>query len=192
MQNIVIDDLLVKPLTPEIWDDFELLFGKKGAYGGCWCMWWRIPRKEFEKGQGEGNRLAMKNIVDSGKIPGLIAYHNDEPCGWCSVAPREDFGSLERSRVLKRVDEEKVWSIVCFFIHKTYRSKNLGQKLIAGAIEYVKLQGGKIIEAYPTNIRSAKVPPVSSFMGIPKIFERAGFQEISRPSKSKIIMRCYI
>jgi hypothetical protein len=37
-----------KPLTPEIWDDFEALFGAHGAFGGCWCMYWRLTRREFD------------------------------------------------------------------------------------------------------------------------------------------------
>ena len=48
------------------WNDFETLFGEKGAYGGCWCMWWRISRKEFEQQQGDGNRRAMQQLVASG------------------------------------------------------------------------------------------------------------------------------
>ena len=192
MQIINIEDLKVKPLTPETWNDFELLFGPKGAYGGCWCMWWRLPRKEFEAGQGQKNRDAMKAIVDSGTIPGLIAYKDDEPCGWCSVAPRDHYSSLERSRVLKRLDDLSVWSLVCFFINKKYRGISLGEKIIRGAIEYVKTQGGQIVEAYPTNIHKKNMSPVSTFMGIPKIFERVGFKEVRRPSKSKIIMRYYI
>lgn len=186
------DDILIKPLASDTWDDFESLFGPKGAYAGCWCMWWRLSRKEFEKGQGEENRQAMKSIVQSGKIPGLIAYDQSEPCGWCSVAPREHFGSLERSRVLKRVDNQEVWSIVCFFIKKNHRGKNLGLKLIQGALKYVKSQGGKIVEAYPTILKTRKAPPVSTFMGIPKIFKQAGFKEIHRPSQSKLIMRYFI
>jgi hypothetical protein len=90
-----------QPLTPELWDDFETLFGSRGAYGGCWCMWWRTTRKEFEHNQRTGNRQAMKTIVDSGKIPGILAYHQGKPVGWCSVAPREHYSSLERSPVLK-------------------------------------------------------------------------------------------
>ena len=190
--DIQIADLVIKPLTPSSWADFENLFGPKGAYGGCWCMWWRLPRKEFESGQGESNRIAMKNIVHSGKIPGLIAYSDDRPCGWCSIARRDDFNSLERSRVLKRIDDKKVWSLVCFFINKSYRGKNLGLNLILAAIEYVKSQGGEIIEAYPTVIKTKKAPPVSTFMGIPSVFKQAGFEEISRPSQSKLIMRYFI
>ena len=187
-----IDDIRIKPLTSQNWHDFESLFGPKGAYAGCWCMWWRLPRKEFEQNQGDMNRNAMRSIVYSGSIPGIIAYDGDMPCGWCSVAPREQFGSLERSRVLKRIDDRDVWPIVCFFIHRNYRRRNLGLTLIRGAIQFVKAQNGKIIEAYPTILKSPKAPPVSTFMGIPKIFETAGFEIVSRPSESKLIMRYYI
>jgi GNAT superfamily N-acetyltransferase len=134
----------------------------------------------------------MKSIVESGEIPGILAYTDGQPCGWCSVAPRENYGSLQRSRVLKPIDDQNVWSIVCFFIHKEHKGKNLSLRLIQGAIEYVKSQGGKIIEAYPTLLKSDKAPPVSSFMGIPKIFQKAGFEEVHRPSPSKMIMRYYI
>jgi GNAT superfamily N-acetyltransferase len=192
MNTITIDDMKIRPLTPAIWHDFETLFGPRGAYGGCWCMWWRSSRNEFVKGQGEGNRLAMKSLVDSGIVPGLVAYQDDEPCGWCSVAPREHFSSLERSRILKRIDGKEVWSLVCFFISKKYRSMGISKKLVHGAIEYVKSEGGKIIEAYPTVIREKELPPVSSFMGIVKIFKKVGFKEVHHPSKSKIIMRYYI
>ena len=186
---IEIDDLSVRPLTPDVWEDFEGLFGEKGAYGGCWCMWWRITRREFEQNQGAGNRKAMKDLVDAGIIPGLIAYSGDTPCGWCSVAPREDFASLERSRVLKRIDERPVWSIVCFFIDKEYRGRGVIEKLIRGAIDYAQSRGAAVVEAYPTVVRGKPLPPVSSYMGIPRLFERVGFKEVKHPSASKVIMR---
>ena len=179
----------IKPLSPETWNDFEELFGPKGAYGGCWCMWWRLTKSKFDKNQGAGNRQALRELVDQGKPTGLIAYIDDQPMGWCSVAPREDYGSLERSRILKRIDNKQVWSIVCFFINKQHRGKRLGLSLIKGAIQYVSDQGGKILEAYPTVVRGKELPPVSSFMGIPKIFEEAGFKEEARPSEAKMIMR---
>ncbi len=188
----LVDYLKIRPLASDLWPDFEKLFGPRGGYGGCWCMWWRLTRSEFERGQGERNRQAMRALVDSHIVPGLIAYRDDEPCGWCSVAPREHFKSLERSRVLKRIDNKPVWSLVCFFIHRKYRGQGLGEKLIRGAIEFVRSEGGRIIEAYPTPSRENKLPPVLSFMGIQNTLEEVGFKEVHRPSPSKIIMRYYI
>jgi hypothetical protein len=73
-------------------------------------MWWRTTRSQFKKQGNDGNRQAMKDIVDSGEVPGILAYADGEPVGWCSVAPREHYGSLNRSPVLKRLDDKPVWS----------------------------------------------------------------------------------
>ena len=180
------------PLFSERWSDFEHLFGARGAYGGCWCMWWRVSRKEFEKQQGEGNRKAMKRLVDSGVVPGILLYADGIPVGWCSVAPREQYASLNRSYVLKPIDDQPVWSIVCLFVDKSYQRQGMAARLIRAAVDYVGKQGGRIIEAYPSIPRSDSVPPVSSFMGFPAMFENAGFVECARPSRSKIIMRYVI
>ena len=124
------------PLTKHRWGDFEALFGARGAYSGCWCMWWRLTRREFEEGQGEGNRKAMHSIVSDGEVPGILAYERGKVVGWCSVSPRESYGSLNRSPVLKRLDDTEVWSIVCFYVAKEHRRKGLVKKLILAAIPY--------------------------------------------------------
>jgi hypothetical protein len=39
------------PLTSVRWADFETLFGKNGACGGCWCMLSRLPCLLVDPGQ---------------------------------------------------------------------------------------------------------------------------------------------
>jgi predicted GNAT family acetyltransferase len=184
--------LIFKPLTPDFWPDLESLFGPGGAYAGCWCMWWRETRADFDRYRGEGNRQLMKDIVDSGQVPGILAYIDNEPIGWCSVAPRDDYGSINRSRVLKPIDDKKVWSIVCFYVEKQHRGQGLNLRLIKAAVDYAEEMGGKIVEAYPTIPRGRKLAPVSSFMGIPDVFERAGFILVAQPSEARAIMRYII
>ncbi len=177
------------PLTPGRWPAFERLFGPRGAYGGCWCLWWRTTRAEFERGQGEGNRQALEAIVKGGEVPGILLYADDEPVGWCSVAPREDFASLGRSRVLKPIDDTPVWSIVCFYVAQGYRNQGVLHRLIDGAVDWVRENGGTTVEAYPTVPKNGRMPPVSSFMGAPEAFRRSGFVEVKRASAAKMIMR---
>ena len=124
------------PLTSDRWLDFERLFGPRGACGGCWCMYWRLTRSQFDEQQGESNRRHIKAIVDSGNIPGILAYSGDEPVGWCSVAPRDEYSTLARSRVLKPVDEQSVWSVVCFFVTRNQRHKGLTVELLQAAVEF--------------------------------------------------------
>lgn len=178
------------PATQDRWDDFEKLFGQRGACGGCWCMWWRLARKEYDRQKGAGNKKAMKNIIQSGDIPGIIAYHKNEPVAWCSLAPRDKYPVLDRSRVLKRVDDLPVWSIVCFYIAREYRHKGLSVRLLKEAKKYGKSQGAKILEGYPTEPRKDSMPDAFAWTGISSAFIKAGFKEVVRRSETRPIMRC--
>ncbi len=179
----------IHPLTSDRWRDLEKLFGPRGAYGGCWCMYWRIARSAFREGQGAGNKRALHRIVEDGEVPGVLAYRGGEAVGWCSIAPRSEFGSLNRSRTLAPLDDQPVWSIVCFYVHPRHRGAGLVAELIEGAVAWARSQGARVIEAYPTVPRSKTLPPVSSYMGLPVHFERAGFEQCARPSPAKAVMR---
>jgi GNAT superfamily N-acetyltransferase len=152
-------------------------------------MFWRLTRGEFSRGCRGGNRRAMNRIVRARQTPGILAYVGGVPAGWCSVAPREDFPSLGRSPVLKPLDETPVWSIVCFYIDRTFRRQGLSIRLIRAAIDYVREKGGKVLEAYPTDPGERRLDPISSYMGIPAAFRKAGFREVARPSRVRRIFR---
>lgn len=181
--------LTFHPLTADRWDDLERLFGPSGAYGGCWCMWWRVTRKAFEENGNEGNRRAFRERVEAGPPPGILAYEEDVPVGWCAVAPREIHGSLERSPVLKRLDDRSVWSIVCLYVARSHRGRGMSEALIEAAVEHARAHGAQLVEAYPTRPRGERLPDVSSFMGVPEVFARTGFREAARPSEAKVVMR---
>jgi GNAT superfamily N-acetyltransferase len=180
------------PVTKDRWLDFEALFGERGACGGCWCMLWRLTRKEFENQKGAGNRRAMKAIIAAGKTPGILAFSRGKPVAWCSVAPREHFPVLGRSRILKPVDQQPVWSITCFFVDKPYRRKGLSAQMIKAAVDYVKKQGGSMVEAYPVEPRKDKMPDVFAWTGLASAFVKAGFKECARRSETRPVMRFYI
>lgn len=178
------------PLTEARWSDFEQLFGKNGACGGCWCMLWRLPRKQFDSQKGDANRKAMMVLVESGEVPGLLGYLDDQPVGWCAVAPREHYPALSRSRVLKPVDDQACWSVSCLFVHREYRNKGISTQLLRATIDYVNGQGVRILEGYPVEPKGDKpIPPAFAWTGIPKAFESAGFLEVARRSPTRPIMR---
>ena len=181
--------LAFHPATAERWPDLEALFGKSGAYGGCWCMWWRVTRAQFQAQSGAGNKRAMKGIVESGEEPGILAYAGGEPVGWCAIAPREMYGALNRSRTLKPVDDKPVWSITCFFIAKPFRGQGAMASLLKAALKYAEKRGANIIEGYP--VESNKRLPLSweAYLGTLSIFREAGFVEVARRSERKPIMR---
>jgi len=185
-------DLIIRPVTPDRWTDLETLFGPRGAIGGCWCMWWRLSRAEYERQKGEGNKQAMQSIVASGDVPGLLAYAGEQPVAWCSIAPREDFPSLERSRVLKRVDDQPVWSVVCFYIAKPYRGQGVSVQLLLAAVEYAGQHGARVVEGYPIEPKKDSAPDIYAFTGMASAFRKAGFVEVLRRSETRPIMRYFI
>jgi GNAT superfamily N-acetyltransferase len=136
-------------------------------------------------------------MVESGDIPGLLAYVEGKPAGWCSVGPRENYPGLENSHSLKRIDEQPVWSIVCFFVDKAYRKQGLMSELVRAAVAYAKTNGAKIVEAYPLDMQSPmltgkKLSGCSGYMGIAKVFLKNGFAEVGRASKTQPIIRYII
>lgn len=183
------EDLVFRPVTIDEWKDLQTLFSQLGTFSGCWCMWWRVKRSEFAKQYGEGNKRALKKIIESGEVPGILAYYNGQPIGWCSVAPREAFPVLDRSPALRKVDNRPVWSIVCFFVTEPFRRKGLTKGLIMAAIEYAKAKGAKIIEAYPVIQENSRNPSHQMYTGVITTFEKLGFKEVIRRSKIRPIMR---
>ena len=185
------EELIFKPVTPSEWADLETLFSEHGIQNGCWCMYWRIPRKECQRNYGEGNKQFLKQLVESGNVPGILAYQIEKPVGWCSVAPREDFPVVLRSPTLKPIDEQPVWSIVCFFVSKPYRRSGLTHLLIKAAIQYATERGARIIEAYPIDVRAEHIE-YERYSGLATTYEKEGFKEVLRRSERRPVMRYYV
>jgi GNAT superfamily N-acetyltransferase len=140
---------------------------------------------------------SLHHMALSDQVAGLLAYKDGQPVGWCSIGPRQDYQALENSRLLKRLDDKPVWSIVCFFMERSARGQGLMQQLIRGAVAYARQHGARIVEAYPADLVAAhmqgkKLSGDQGYMGIASAFQKAGFVEASRPSETRVIMRKFI
>jgi len=91
----------------------------------------------------------MRKMVTDGKRPGILIYQNGQVKAWCAIAPRSDFTGLLRPCIFAPVDDQPVWSIVCFFIDKNSRDQRLKLKTIFAAVLYDRDNEAEIIEAYP-------------------------------------------
>jgi len=176
------------PLTPDRWEDLEALFGPRGACGGCWCMYWKLARSEFQRRKGEGNRRAFRSIVKAGAVPGILAYDGDRAVGWCAVEPRQAYPALARSRVLAPVDDRPVWSVTCFFVARGYRRKGVTTQLLRAARKHVRQRGGRILEGYPVVPKAYHASSVAfAWTGFVGAFEAAGFRDCAQ--RTRPIMR---
>jgi GNAT superfamily N-acetyltransferase len=190
--------LTFRPLSQKNWPDLEALFGTRGASGGCWCMWWRLKRSEYEEKKGDGNRVLFQKVLTSGAPTGVLGYADGKPVAWCAIAPRQDYPALARSRVLMPVDDKPVWSVTCFYVARAWRRSGLTPELLKAAVQYARKRGATIVEGYPHDLPSRKgnatttLPDAFAWTGFASAFRQAGFQEVARRSKSRPIMRLVV
>jgi len=144
---------------------------------------------QFREQKGEGNRVAMNNLVADGIIPGILAFDRTAPVGWCALAPRDDFPALARSRVMKPIDDQPCWSVSCLFVRRDYRKKGVATGLLKAAVGHARVRGAHILEGYPTEPGEKNIPAAFAWTGIPNAFKAAGFTEVARRSPTRPIMR---
>lgn len=187
-----LDQLTFEPLSKDNWPKFVQLFGERGACGNCWCMYYRLKRQDYQEGKhNDGNKNAIKALVWDQQPTGILGFYDGQPIAWCAFAPREDYLKLENSRVHKRIDDQPVWSITCFFIDKNFRKLGVSVELLKGVIIYAAKEGIKIIEAYPTIPTKDKLPDSFAWIGFYKSFERAGFKIVDQTSQNRPMVRYY-
>jgi GNAT superfamily N-acetyltransferase len=165
---------VTKVVTSELWPDLVALFGERGAASGSWCMWFRVPPRQWSANGREGNRIALQGIVAEGRAPGLLAFRDGRPVGWISVAPRSEFRRIQP----EDAGEDGVWSVVCFYIEAGQRGSGVAAKLLAAGIQHARKAGARILEAYP--LERAGASNADAFTGPRSLYEKAGFRETGR------------
>ena len=181
--------IVARDLRRDDWRALELLFGANGACGGCWCMHWRIRgAKAWAEQKGEPNRRALRALVESGAARGVLAFAGDEPVGWCALGPKAEFARLAASRTLATDGPADTWSVPCFFVPTRRRGRGVASALLARAVAQARAVGVRRIEGYPVRVaRGERYPQTFAFVGVPALFEQAGFTQLSRPGDARPI-----
>jgi GNAT superfamily N-acetyltransferase len=185
-------DVEVRPATPERWDDVVSLFTRPGPRGGtpiasqCWCRFWLERGKDYRAGWGDGHRSALEEEVRSGSVPGLLAYTAGEPVGWCRVGPRETFARLEASRTLERVDDVRVWSVPCFYVHPLAKRQGVASALLEAALAFAAEHGAPALEGYAARPGDVNI---DAYTGYLPMFLTAGFEPVAAGGRRTIVRR---
>lgn len=151
-------------------------------------MWARLPSAEFRAGVGAKNKRALRRIVAGGEPPGILAYVDGEPAGWCGLGPRAVYRRLESSKILAPVDDRPAWSVTCFFVARPHRKQGLSVRLLREAVRHAASRGATVVEGYPTDTHT-RSSDAFVWTGLASVFERAGFREVARRSRTRPIMR---
>ena len=125
-------------------------------------------------------RERLHEEARSEPAPGLVAFEADRAVGWVSVAPRDDYQRVVYSKVIPKIDDRPVWSIVCFAVSSTARGRGVARALLEAAVEFARSNGADTVEAYPRAVEpSASVHPDSLYTGTLAMFERLGFEVVA-------------
>jgi GNAT superfamily N-acetyltransferase len=162
----------VEPVTRDNWEAFAQLFEAKGGPHYCWCTAYRV--RNAAELTGTEKRACMRKWVDADVPVGVLAFRGDEPVGWCSVAPRETYLRLEKSRTMPRATPAatSTWTILCFFVARPHRNQHVAEALLQGAVAYARRKGAEVVEGYPFD--TARVS--STHRGHSRMFRSARFR----------------
>jgi GNAT superfamily N-acetyltransferase len=146
----------------------------------------RLDSHETWRSQlGEKNHQAMRRFVESGEVPGILAYVDGEPAGWCSVSPRPSLIGPRPTRESGGFKDRSVWGVICFCVPEHHRGIGLMGRLLEAAVNYALRSGATMVEGYPFTPENAD----DGAGGTTKVFERAGFVAVRELLPGQFLMR---
>src|SRR3972149_5124759 len=86
-------------------------------------------------------------------------------------------------------NDERPWSVVCFWIPRTERGGGVATALLDAAVEHARARGAATLEGYPVDAADGRLPSSKVFTGTVAMFARAGFAEFGRPRGSQLVVR---
>lgn len=165
------------PVTPDRFEDFADVINPNRRANHCWCLSHRIRLREIEE-LGEGSReQAMRRLTEREHPPGVVAYRDGVPVGWCNIGPRSEITRLVNSKLIRPVDDVPVWSIVCVVVRGGHRKQGVSGQVIDGAVEYARRSGAPAVEAYPVD-PPGRMDTTMAFVGTRRMFAASGFAVI--------------
>lgn len=197
---IAADQLVIVPANEASWDGLAAIFGTTDYLGRCQCQRFKVVGWIWRDSSQE-ERTAMLRAQTACGDPratttsGLVAYVDDEPAGWVAVERRTAYPKLRTSRVPwsgrdEDKDDEGIWAVTCLVVRKGYRGRGLTYPLARATVDFARQRGARALEAYPMITQPGKeITWGEVHVGARQVFEEAGFEEVSRPTARRVVMR---
>lgn len=184
----------IVPVGEVPWADVDAVFGTRGDPSSCFCQYFKLTGGEWRGATVEQCRDALQDQARKSPGPGLVAYLDGEPAGWCGVEPRAEHVRLRASRVPRATaeadfEDASVWAITCFVVRVGFRKRGIARALVEAAVEHARANGARLVEAYPVD--TGEVAGRSSaelYHGTVSLFRAAGLEVDARPLRGRAVM----
>ncbi|MGY4543233.1 GNAT superfamily N-acetyltransferase [Arthrobacter sp. UYNi723] len=187
------------------WNGVERLFSRPGEPSRCWCRFFALTGPEYSALEPAARKAQLKEKFDGGSpAPGVLAFVDGQPVGWCAVEPRTCYPRVLRSRMLRLAEEPGppdsetaspdasggVWSVTCFVVAAGHRRSGVAAALLRAAVEHARLNGADVVEGYPVDREQRpKAGPADLYHGTLNLFLRAGFTVVSSAVPGRAVVR---
>lgn len=196
---VVAEQLTVVAANEASWDDIAAILST-GDAGRCRCQRFKVAGWFWRNTTPEERTAMLREQTgcddpNAATTSGLVAYVDGEPAGWVAVEPRTAYPKLRTSRVHwtgrhEDKDDDGVWAVTCIVVRKGYRGRGLTYPLALATIAFARERGARALEAYPMITQPGKTITWGELhVGARQVFEDAGFEEVSRPTVRRVVMR---
>jgi GNAT superfamily N-acetyltransferase len=195
-------DLRIVSANEATWEDIQAILGERGEAHICQCQRYKLqPKEAFKHVPVEERQHRLRVQTECGHpksktTSGLVAYLDGEPVGWCAVEPRTAYFGLKRNFKIhwegrtEDKDDDTVWAVTCFVVRAGYRRRGISRALARAAAEFARGRGARAVEGYPMLVGPGQdITWGELHVGKRSIFDGAGYEEVSHPSKRRVVMR---
>jgi GNAT superfamily N-acetyltransferase len=212
MTNQEIMRIAIKPLTPDLADDYfdffdNRAFSDNSPEGPCYCTRFQQTREQEQvelvaqakiydngadfKPGSPGFMRTLREIAErqikTGVLQGYLAFADGMAVGWCNANDRANFPreSANRAKLYAPAEKrEKV--VVCFEIAPNYRGKGVATALLQKVIDDAKAEGYIAVEA---NARIRTERYEWDHTGPLRLYEKLGFVPTEQVGNTVVMRR---
>ena len=186
----------VVPATPDRWDDVVAVMGIRGDPASCWCQFFRMRGAAWREATSATNQQALRTQVSAdSRPPGVLAYVDGDPAGWCAVAPFAAYPRLPHSPIataghLPDDALDRLWAVTCFVVRTGRRRQGVAGELLGGAVDFARSGGARVVEGYPVDVTAREtIRSADLYHGTLSLFVSRGFHEVARPTPGRVAVR---